>query len=245
VAAPNPEAPGCYLVPVTARRLAKLGTDQRFVIIMPPTETLDPRPAAQHAQSTMDGVTFWLEAFHEGDPQAAEKLLPLVYEELRRLAASKMAGQPPGQTLQATALVHEAWLRLAGERHDWRDRRHFFAAAAECMRRVLVDRARSKGRLKRGEGAAHLPLEALDVAVDSPPEALLAVHDALDALAAEDAVKAELIKLRFFVGLRIPEAAEVLGISATTAKRHWTFARAWLFERLQRDGDDPGTLLVK
>ena len=207
---------------------------------MPATEFLEPPSPGAQSASNMDGITYWLDAFEEGDPRAAEELLPLVYEELRRVAASKLASQPQGQTLQATALVHEAWLRLAGERHDWRDRRHFFAAAAEAMRRVLVDRARSKGRLKRGEDAEHLPLDSIDVAVDSPPEELLRIHEALDALAAEDAVKAELVKLRFFVGLRIPEAAEVLGISATTAKRHWTFARAWLFERLRRDGCDPG-----
>jgi len=202
---------------------------------MPPTETIAPVPPHAHVDPAAGGVTCWLDAFHTGDPQAAEKLLPLVYDELRRLAAGKMAGQPPGHTLQATALVHEAWLRLAGERHDWRDRRHFFAAAAECMRRVLIDRARRKARLKRGEAAEHLPLEGLDVAVDAPPEDLLRVHETLDALAAEDPVKAELIKLRFFVGLRIPEAAEVLGISATTAKRHWTYARAWLYARMQRE----------
>lgn len=180
-------------------------------------------------------VTRWPGALEPGDPRAAEKLLPLVYDELRRLAAHKLAGQPAGHTLQATALVHEAWLRLAGERHDWRDRRHFFAAAAECMRRVLVDRARRKGRLKRGEGAEHLPLEALDVAVDAPPEELLRVHEALAALAGAQPVMAELVKLRFFVGLRIPEAAEVLGLSSTTAKRHWTYARAWLYERMRRE----------
>ena len=202
-----------------------------------PIDFLEHRPPTTHADPIMDGVTHWLDAVHEGDPHAAEKLLPLVYDELRRVAAAKLAGQPAGQTLQATALVHEAWLRLAGERHDWRDRRHYFAAAVECMRRVLVDRARSKGRLKRGEHAAHQPLDGLDVAVDSPPEILLRVHEALDALAAEDPEKAELVKLRFFVGLRIPEAADVLGISATTAKRHWNFARAWLFDRLQSDGN--------
>jgi RNA polymerase sigma factor (TIGR02999 family) len=207
---------------------------------VPPTEFLEPRPAVAHAASNMDGITYWLDAFHENDPRAAEQLLPLVYEELRRVAARKLASQPAGQTLQATALVHEAWLRLAGERHDWRDRRHFFAAAAEAMRRILVDRARRKGRLKRGEDVAHLPLESIDVAVDSPPEELLRIHEALEALAAEDAEKAELVKLRFFVGLRIPEAAEVLGISATTAKRHWTFARAWLFERMRQDDCGPG-----
>jgi RNA polymerase sigma factor (TIGR02999 family) len=184
----------------------------------------------------MAEVTQWLQALDAGDPQAAEELLPLIYDELRRLAAAKMASQPPGQTLQATALVHEAWLRLCGEQHTWQGRRHFFAAAAEAMRRILVDQARRKQSLKQGGAVDHVPLDGIDVATESPPADLLRIHDALDRLAALDPVKAELVKLRYFAGLRIPEAAEVLGISATTAKRHWTFARAWLRAELKRDG---------
>lgn len=170
----------------------------------------------------------------DGDSAAAASLLPLVYEDLRRLAASKMASQPPGHTLQATALVHEAWLRIANENHRWNGRKHFFSAAAEAMRRVLVDQARRKQRLKRGQRPERVALEAIDVAVDAAPDEVLRVNEALEKLAGEDPVKAELIKLRFFAGLGISEAAEILGISPTTAKRHWAFARAWLFTELQR-----------
>jgi len=185
------------------------------------------------ATQVMHDVTQLLHAVERGDPHAAEELLPLVYNDLRRLAAARMAAAGPGMTLQATALVHEAWLRIAGEKHDWEDRRHFFAAAAEAMRRILVDQARRRLRLKRGGNAEHLPVEDLDIASDAEPEELLRVDDALARLAKEDPLKAELVKLRFFVGLRIPEAAEILGISPTTAKRHWTFARAWLYSELK------------
>jgi RNA polymerase sigma factor (TIGR02999 family) len=178
-------------------------------------------------------VTQLLNAIEEGDPHVAEQLLPLVYEELRRLAASKMSMQPAGHTLQATALVHEAWLRISRENHRWENRRHFFTAAAEAMRRILVDQARRKQRLKRGGPQERLSLDEIAIAIETEPEGLLRVHDALEKLAEEDALKAELIKLRFFVGLGIPEAAEILGISATTAKRHWTFARAWLYDELK------------
>lgn len=180
----------------------------------------------------MPDVTRLLQDMEKGDPQAAADLLPLVYDDLRRLAAAKMAAQPAGHTLQPTALVHEAWLRLAGENHPWQNRRHFFAAAAEAMRRILVDQARRRLRLKRGGDPECIPIEELDLATETGPEDLLRVHEALDHLAAEDPLKAELIKLRFFVGLRIPEAAEILGLSATAAKRHWTFARAWLQREL-------------
>ena len=178
-------------------------------------------------------VTQLLNAIQEGGPQVAEKLLPLVYEELRRLAAAKMSMQPAGHTLQATALVHEAWLRISRENHRWENRRHFFSAAAEAMRRILVDQARRKQRLKRGGPQERLSLDQITIAIETEPEELLRVHDALEKLAAEDALKAELVKLRFFVGLGMPEAAEILGISATTAKRHWTFARAWLYDELK------------
>lgn len=181
----------------------------------------------------MSDVTRLLNAAEQGDPEAADELLLMVYEELRRLAVSKMSLQPAGHTLQATALVHEAWLRISKENYRWENRRHFFAAASEAMRRILVDQARRKQRLKRGGPQERLSLDEIDIALETEPEELLRVHEALEKLAAEDALKAELVKLRFFVGLGIPEAAEILGISPTTAKRHWTFARAWLYDELK------------
>ena len=177
----------------------------------------------------MSDVTQLLNAMDAGDANASERLLPIVYDELRRLAASRMAQEKPGQTLQATALVHEAWLRLAGsDQQQWRGRSHFFGAAAEAMRRVLIDKARQKASLKRG---ADQPLDELhESAIEStaPTDEILAVHDALDALAAEDATAAEVVKLRYFVGMTIPEIAEALEISPRSADRHWLFARAWL-----------------
>jgi RNA polymerase sigma factor (TIGR02999 family) len=180
----------------------------------------------------MSDVTALLQRVQLGHPAAAEELLPLIYQDLRRLAKARMAAQPPGHTLQPTALVHEAWLRVSAEKHLWESRGHFFAAAAEAMRRILVDQARRKQRLKRGGPQERLDIDEIDLAMESPPEELLRVNDALDQLAAQDPIKAELIKLRFFVGLGICEAAEILGISPTTAKRHWTFARAWLYDEL-------------
>lgn len=163
------------------------------------------------------------------DPRSAEELLPLVYEELRRLATSKMAREKPGQTLQATALVHEAWIRLSGSNHQqWRGRAHFFVAAAEAMRRILIDKARHKASLK---GRGNRPPEELHeskVQIGAPTEEMLAVHEALDALAAQDSVAAAVVKLRYFVGMTIPEIAEALEISPRSADRHWVFARAWL-----------------
>ena len=177
----------------------------------------------------MSDVTQLLQALDADDPRAADQLLPLVYEELRKLAAARMAQEKPGQTLQATALVHEAWLRLAGSgEQQWRGRSHFFGAAAEAMRRVLIDQARRKASLKRG---ADQPLDELQESTlesTKPTDEILAVHEALDALAAEDALSAEVVKLRYFVGLTIPEIAQVLGISPRSADRHWCFARAWL-----------------
>ena len=181
----------------------------------------------------MPEVTQLLSAIESGDPQAADKLLPLVYDSLRRLAAAKMAIQPAGHTLQPTALVHEAWIRIAEENHRWDNRKHFFSAAAEAMRRILVDQARRKQRLKRGGPQERVNIDSIDIATESTPDELLRVHEAVEKLAAEDPLKAEFIKLRFFVGLGIPEAAQVLEISATTAKRHWTFARAWLYNELK------------
>ena len=168
-------------------------------------------------------------------PQSATQLLPLVYEELRKLAARKLTGENPGQTLQATALVHEAWLKLSGSGPTlWRDRTHFFAVAAEAMRQILIDNARRKKALRHGAGAEHISLDLLPLASGMPNDQLLAVHEALDRLTAHDALKAELVKLRFFAGLTLDEAAIVLGLSKATAKRHWAYARAWLFREIHR-----------
>jgi RNA polymerase sigma factor (TIGR02999 family) len=183
----------------------------------------------------MNEVTQLLDAVCRGESQAAEQLLPLVYDELRQLAAQKLAQEKPGQTLEATALVHEAYLRLVGKNGEsgWDGRGHFFAAAAEAMRRILVDSARRKRRLKLGGDRNRVGLESLDPQVDAVTEDVLAVDEALHALAEEDAVKAKLVELRFFAGLPEEEAARCLGISRATASRYWTYARAWLFQRLQ------------
>ena len=183
----------------------------------------------------MSEVTQLLARVEQGDRDAADELLPLVYEELRMMAAARMAHEPPGQTLQPTALLHEAWLRLAdGQPQHWNNRNHFFMAAAEAMRRILVERARRKARLKRGGGQQRVPLEELDIAVNSDSETLLLVEEALERLAAQDPVKAKLVSLRFFVGLSLAEAAPVLGVSEPTAKRYWAYARAWLFQEIER-----------
>jgi RNA polymerase sigma factor (TIGR02999 family) len=176
-----------------------------------------------------------------GDARAAGELLPLVYAELRRLAARELAGERPGQTLQPTALVHEAYLRLVGKGGAgprWEGRGHFFAAAAEAMRRILVEAARRKGRLKRGGGRRRIDLRHVEAVAAGPSEDLLALDEALEQLAAEDAPKAELVKLRFFAGLSEAEAARCLGVSRATAARHWAYARAWLYDRLSTGGDD-------
>jgi RNA polymerase sigma factor (TIGR02999 family) len=189
----------------------------------------------------MSDVTRTLSAIEQGDPSAAAQLLPLVYDELRQLAAQKLAHEQPGQTLQATALVHEAYLRLVGgeQTRDWDGRGHFFAAAAEAMRRILVDNARRKRRPKHGGDRQRVELnDALDVA--EPGDELLALNDALDRFAAQEPVKAELVKLRYFAGLSLEEAAACLGISEATAKRYWAVARAWLFADLSEAGDGPG-----
>jgi RNA polymerase sigma factor (TIGR02999 family) len=185
----------------------------------------------------MSDATKILEAAQSGDPAAADQLLPLVYAELRRLAAVKMAEQPEGHTLQPTALVHEAYLRLiGGEDKQWQNSRHFLAAAAEAMRHILVDTARRKRRLKRGGDWQRLDLDHLELATDAQPEVLLEVHEALEEFSRYHAEKAELVKLRFFGGLTLPAAAEAMGWSLATAKRHWAFARAWLFRRIAGDG---------
>lgn len=178
-------------------------------------------------------VTQILEALAAGESQAADELLPLVYEELRRVAAAQLRQERPGQTLQATALVHEAYLRLVGGETSWENRRHFFAAAAEAMRRILIDRARRKRRVRHGGGRQRVELEADELAINAPSVDLLALDEALDRLAAEDPQKAELVKLRYFAGLNEQEAADVLGISRATAARHWAYARAWLFDCLR------------
>lgn len=183
----------------------------------------------------MSDVTRLLEALDRGEPKAAEELLPLVYEELRRLAALKMGDQPAGHTLQPTALVHEAWLRLVGSPQiEWHGSRHFIAAAAEAMRQILIDAARKKRRLKRGGGWQRLSLDEVHLAIETDPDGLLAVNEALDDFAREDPGKAGLVKLRFFAGLSLPQAAQALGLSLATAKRSWAFSRAWLYRRLSQ-----------
>ena len=182
----------------------------------------------------MNDVTRVLSAIEQGDPKAGEQLLPLVYDELRRLAAQRLAQEKPGQTLQATALVHEAYLRLVDGTpvQGWNSRGHFFAAAAEAMRRILVDAARRKRRPKHGGGCPRLPHEPLDLPADDRSDDLIALNDALDELARREPAKAELVKLRYFAGLSLEEAASCLGISPVTAKRYWAVARAWLFAAL-------------
>jgi RNA polymerase sigma factor (TIGR02999 family) len=181
-------------------------------------------------------TTCILDRIEGGDAKASEELLPLVYNELRRLAAHKLAHESPGQTLQPTALVHEAWIRLAGgSQQRWRSRNHFFAAAAESIRRILIENARRKGRVKHGQGLTRVDLADLDLAVTADDEVLLSVDAALQKLSTKDHEKAELVKLRFFIGLSIPEAARELGISETTAKQRWVYCRAWLYDELTRN----------
>ena len=186
----------------------------------------------------MSDVTRLLEAIQLGDSRAGEELLPLLYAELRALARAKMAREQPGQTLQPTALVHEAWLRLkcgeaAGERR-FASRAHFFAAAAEAMRRILIDRARRRLAARHGGGREHVDVDESEIAAPTEKDGeLLAVHEALDRLAAHDARKAELVNLHYFAGLPLAEAAEVLGISPATAHRDWTYARAWLHQDIR------------
>jgi RNA polymerase sigma factor (TIGR02999 family) len=182
----------------------------------------------------MSEVTRMLSALEQGDPNAADQLLPLVYDALHQLAAQKLARETPGQTLQATALVHEAYLRLvsAEQRQHWDTRGHFFAAAAEAMRRILIDNARRKRRPKHGGGWQRIALDEAHAVPALPSDDLLALDEALSKLAIEAPAKAELVKLRYFAGFSIDEAAELLGISRATAKRYWVYARAWLYEAL-------------
>ena len=182
----------------------------------------------------MSDVTHILTAIERGDATAADKLLPLVYQELRKLAAHKMANEAAGQTLQPTALVHEAWLRLVGrENRQFQNRAHFFAAAAEAMRRILIDNARRKRALRHGGGHQHVDLQQVDLAAGVEDDQLLAVNEALDELAAQNQREAELVKLRYFVGMTLEEAAAVLGISPRSADNYWAHARAWLFRKLK------------
>lgn len=185
----------------------------------------------------MSDITRILYAAEQGDHTAAEQLLPLVYTELRKLAAFRMANEAPGQTLQPTALVHEAWLRLAGaENQRWENRAHFFAAAAEAMRRILIEKARRRQRLRHGGGQERVDLDEVEITSPESDERLLQVHEALDKLAAEDKVKADVVKLRFFVGLTDREVAAALGLSERTVERHWAYAKPWLFRQIRSQG---------
>jgi RNA polymerase sigma factor (TIGR02999 family) len=191
----------------------------------------------------MSNVTLLLHAAQANDPNAAAELLPLVYNELRRLAAHRLSREAPGQTLQPTALVHEAYLRLIGDKDGprWENRGHFFAAASEAMRRILVDECRRKRSLKRGSGMARQNIDPATLAAPEPREDLLALDEALTDFAVGEPVAAQVVQLRYFGGLTIAEAAEVLHISSRTANRHWTYARAWLHQKLLGRGYDSGT----
>jgi RNA polymerase sigma factor (TIGR02999 family) len=186
----------------------------------------------------MGEVTRILKAVGEGEANAADELLSIVYAELRGLAAQQMANEPPGQTLQPTALVHEAWLRLGGNHNpQFNNRAHFFAAASEAMRRILIETARRKRAQRHGGGLQRIDLGQVEIAAEAKDDEMLAVHDALDALATHDSQKAELVKLLYFVGLTLEEAAEILGISVATASRRWAYARAWLYHAIVRQQD--------
>lgn len=187
-----------------------------------------------NSEPNVSEVTRILSDIRNGNAQAAKELLPLVYDELRRLAALKMAQETPGQTLQPTALVHEAWLRLGGrENQAWNGRAHFFGAAAEAMRRILIDNARRKNTRRHGGGQQRMDVDEIEIAIAVKDDDLLEVNEALERFAAQDQQKAELVKLRYFTGLTIDEAADILGISAPTAKRWWAYARAWLHKEIQ------------
>ena len=198
----------------------------------PDLELLSPRRIAM--VSLMSEFTRVLEQVQQGNEKAADELLPLVYEELRKLAAHKMAGEAPGQTLQPTALVHEAWLRLTGvQNKTWDNQGHFFAAAAEAMRRILIERARAKSRLRRGSRAEHAPFDQVTIASEDPSETVLAINTALEMLEVRDAFKAEVVKMRYFIGLSQDEIAQALGVSVPTIRRHWAIARAWLYAEMK------------
>lgn len=186
----------------------------------------------------MCNLTRRLNASEGDDPREAESLIPLVYEELRQLASARMAQEPAGHTLQPTALVHEAWMRLRAEDHTWENRRHFFSAAAEAMRRILIDRARKKRRIRHGGNLARVDIQDIDIASESQPATVLFMHEALERLAAKDPVIAELIKLRYFAGVPNEEAATMLGMSERTARRQWAYARAWLAREIKGESSD-------
>jgi RNA polymerase sigma factor (TIGR02999 family) len=186
-------------------------------------------------ESAPERITEILQAIERGDPQSSDALLPVVYGELRRLARSRMARERPGQTLQPTALVHEAYLRLLGGDDSWQNRGHFFAAAAEAMRRILINRARDKNRIKRGGHLRKLNLDDIEIALETPDDELLALDEALERLGKESETYAELVKLRFFAGMSVPQAAAALGISTSTADRYWAYARAWLGDALRQN----------
>jgi RNA polymerase sigma factor (TIGR02999 family) len=189
----------------------------------------------------MSEVTRILEAIEQGDPQASSELLPLVYDELRKLAAARLANEKPGQTLQATALVHEAYIRLVSSEQvrAWDSRGHFFAAAAEAMRRILLNRARDRNRQKRGGGRVRLDLDQIGVAASADDQQLIALDEALEALAVEDAAAAELVKLMFFGGFTLRDSAAHVRIPQRTAEREWAYARSWLYDYLGRDDTAP------
>jgi len=189
-----------------------------------------------HQGFLMADITQLLKSVEEGDPLASEELLPLVYDELRRMARHRMNREKPGQTLQPTALVHEAWLRLVDEPgRTWKGRRHFFGAAAEAMRRILIERARRQKTAKRGAEAQHVSLEDISVADEAPPDTFLAIDEAIVRLEAINPEAAQIVKLRFFIGLKGEESASAMGVSERTARRLWIFAKAWLFAELGRD----------
>jgi RNA polymerase sigma factor (TIGR02999 family) len=195
--------------------------------------------SVNHELHNMSDATVMLAAIKAGDSNAVEELLDLVYDELRRLAASKLALEPPGQTLQPTALVHEAWLRLVGNQTPaFKDRQHFFRACAEAMRWILIDRVRHKHRIRHGGGYQRVDFENLDLAAPVVENQLMALNEALDKFALKYPAQAEMVKLRYFVGLTNEEAGEVLGISVTTAKKYWTFSRAWLLNEMEREQGD-------
>jgi RNA polymerase sigma factor (TIGR02999 family) len=182
----------------------------------------------------MSEITQILQRVDRGDSKAAEELLPLVYQELRKLAATQMSRQAPGQTLQPTALVHEAWIKLAASPQSWNDRKHFFSAAAEAMRQILIDRARKKQAQRHGGGAERVDLDGIEIASPAPHEKLLLLNEALNEFAAAQPAKADVVKLRYFVGLKEREIADVLGITERTVQRYWSYAQVWLLDYMER-----------